>query len=109
MRFKSPPPPSQADLMTIPAILFAVSSTTLRARGSSVCPGRARNRNRNLPKRILDICMNKPDFATMTRPEFRQYILEHREDEEAVSIYLELLIEALKRATTGLKLKSNLI
>ncbi|MBW4511932.1 MAG: hypothetical protein KME64_36340 [Scytonematopsis contorta HA4267-MV1] len=33
--------------------------------------------------------MNKPDFATMTRPEFRQYILEHREDEEAVSIYLE--------------------
>jgi hypothetical protein len=33
--------------------------------------------------------MSKPNFATMTRPEFRQYILEHREDEEAVSIYLE--------------------
>ncbi|MBR8832838.1 MAG: hypothetical protein DSM106950_02040 [Stigonema ocellatum SAG 48.90 = DSM 106950] len=33
--------------------------------------------------------MNKPDFATMTRPEFRQYILEHREDDEAVSVYLE--------------------
>jgi hypothetical protein len=33
--------------------------------------------------------MNNPDFATMTRPEFRQYILEHREDDEAVSIYLE--------------------
>lgn len=25
----------------------------------------------------------------MTRPEFRQYILEHREDSEALSIYLE--------------------
>ena len=33
--------------------------------------------------------MNNPDFATMTRPEFRQYILEHREDDEAVSIYLQ--------------------
>ncbi|MBA3923643.1 MAG: hypothetical protein H0X31_18900 [Nostocaceae cyanobacterium] len=33
--------------------------------------------------------MNKPDFATMTRSEFRQYILEHREDDEAVSIYVE--------------------
>ncbi|WP_419183605.1 DUF6887 family protein [Scytonema hofmannii] len=26
--------------------------------------------------------MNTLDFATMTRPEFRQYLLEHREDEE---------------------------
>ena len=25
----------------------------------------------------------------MTRPEFRQYILEHREDDEALSIYAE--------------------
>lgn len=33
--------------------------------------------------------MSKPNFATMTRPEFRQYILEHKEDDEAVSIYLE--------------------
>ncbi|BAZ14700.1 hypothetical protein NIES4071_65440 [Calothrix sp. NIES-4071] len=33
--------------------------------------------------------MSKPNFATMTRSEFRQYILEHREDDEAVSIYLE--------------------
>jgi hypothetical protein len=53
------------------------------------CPGRARNRNRNLPQWTLDIFMNKPDFATMTRSEFRQYILEHREDDEALSIYAE--------------------
>lgn len=33
--------------------------------------------------------MSKPDFVTMTRPELRQYILEHREDDEAVSIYAE--------------------
>ena len=33
--------------------------------------------------------MSKPNFAKMTRTEFRQYILEHREDDEAVSIYLE--------------------
>jgi hypothetical protein len=33
--------------------------------------------------------MKPPDFATMTRPQFRQYILEHREDSEALSIYLE--------------------
>jgi len=33
--------------------------------------------------------MSKPNFATMNRPQFRQYILEHREDDEAVSIYLE--------------------
>jgi hypothetical protein len=33
--------------------------------------------------------MNKPDFATLTRSEFRQYILEHREDDEALSIYAE--------------------
>jgi hypothetical protein len=30
-----------------------------------------------------------PNFATMTRKELRQYILEHREDDEAVSIYAE--------------------
>ncbi|OUL18558.1 MULTISPECIES: hypothetical protein [unclassified Nostoc] len=33
--------------------------------------------------------MSKPDFTTMTRPEFRQYILEHREDEEALQIYID--------------------
>ncbi|MBD2772919.1 DUF6887 family protein [Iningainema tapete] len=33
--------------------------------------------------------MSKPNFATITRSEFRQYILEHREDDEAVSIYVE--------------------
>ncbi|OKH55047.1 hypothetical protein NIES2101_05635 [Calothrix sp. HK-06] len=33
--------------------------------------------------------MSKPNFATMTRSEFRQYVLEHREDDEALSIYVE--------------------
>ena len=33
--------------------------------------------------------MSKPDFMSMTRPQFRQYILEHRGDSEALSIYLE--------------------
>ncbi len=33
--------------------------------------------------------MSKPNFATITRSEFRQYILEHREDDEALSIYAE--------------------
>ena len=33
--------------------------------------------------------MSKLDFTTMTRPQFRQYILEHREDEEALQIYID--------------------
>jgi hypothetical protein len=33
--------------------------------------------------------MSKPDFGAMTRSQFRQYILEHREDDEAFSIYVE--------------------
>jgi S-ribosylhomocysteine lyase LuxS involved in autoinducer biosynthesis len=33
--------------------------------------------------------MSKPDFTKMTRPQFRQYILEHREDEEALQIYID--------------------
>ena len=33
--------------------------------------------------------MNKPNFATMTRSEFHRYVLEHREDDEALSIYVE--------------------
>ncbi len=33
--------------------------------------------------------MSKPDFTTMTRPQFRQYILEHREDEKALQIYID--------------------
>ena len=33
--------------------------------------------------------MTKPDFTTMHRAEFRQYILNHREDDEAFQIYLD--------------------
>ncbi|MEC4881698.1 MAG: hypothetical protein SAL70_10170 [Scytonema sp. PMC 1070.18] len=33
--------------------------------------------------------MNKPDFTTMPRAELRQYILDHREDDEAFQIYLD--------------------
>lgn len=33
--------------------------------------------------------MSKPDFMTMTRPQLRQYILENRDDANALSIYLE--------------------
>ena len=33
--------------------------------------------------------MSKLDLTTMTRPQFRQYILEHREDEEALQIYID--------------------
>jgi hypothetical protein len=32
---------------------------------------------------------NKPDFNTLSRVEFRRYILANREDEEALAIYLE--------------------
>ncbi|MCC5635540.1 hypothetical protein LC593_06695 [Nostoc sp. CHAB 5844] len=33
--------------------------------------------------------MSKPDFTTMLRAELRQYILDHREDDEAFQIYLD--------------------
>ncbi|MFN6571911.1 hypothetical protein A6770_22670 [Nostoc minutum NIES-26] len=33
----------------------------------------------------------KPDFATMTTIELRAYILEHRDDEEALHAYLDKL------------------
>ncbi len=33
--------------------------------------------------------MSKPDFSLMTRKEFRKYVLEHREDEEAFQIYVD--------------------
>lgn len=33
--------------------------------------------------------MSKPDFTTMPRAELRQYILKHREDDEAFQIYLD--------------------
>jgi uncharacterized protein (DUF39 family) len=33
--------------------------------------------------------MSQPDFMLMTRAEFRQYLIEHREDEEALQIYID--------------------
>ncbi|KYC40199.1 hypothetical protein WA1_27055 [Scytonema hofmannii PCC 7110] len=33
--------------------------------------------------------MIKPDFQTMPRAELRQYILDHREDDEAFQTYLD--------------------
>lgn len=33
----------------------------------------------------------KPDFATMTTLELRAYVLEHRDDEEALHAYLDKL------------------
>ncbi|NJL37702.1 MAG: hypothetical protein HC840_19435 [Leptolyngbyaceae cyanobacterium RM2_2_4] len=33
----------------------------------------------------------KPDFATMTAIELRAYVLEHRDDEEALHAYLDKL------------------
>ncbi|MCC5664080.1 hypothetical protein LC653_09140 [Nostoc sp. CHAB 5784] len=33
--------------------------------------------------------MSKPDLMSLTRVELRQYILEHREDEEALQIYID--------------------
>jgi len=32
--------------------------------------------------------MSNPDFTTMPRAELRQYILDHREDDEAFQTYL---------------------
>jgi hypothetical protein len=40
----------------------------------------------------MEICMSvKPDFATMTAIELRAYVLEHRNDEEALHAYLDKL------------------
>jgi hypothetical protein len=33
----------------------------------------------------------KPDFSTMTIPELRAYVLEHRDDENALHAYLDKL------------------
>ncbi|MBN3896793.1 MAG: hypothetical protein HWQ41_16450 [Nostoc sp. NOS(2021)] len=33
--------------------------------------------------------MSKPDFTSLTRTELRQYILDHRDDEEALQIYVD--------------------
>ncbi|MCF2149328.1 hypothetical protein IQ276_023435 [Desmonostoc muscorum LEGE 12446] len=33
--------------------------------------------------------MSKPDFLTMPRAQLRQYILDHREENEAFEIYLD--------------------
>jgi len=33
--------------------------------------------------------MSNPDFTTMPRAELRQYILDHREDDEAFQTYLD--------------------
>ncbi|MBD2774780.1 DUF6887 family protein [Iningainema tapete] len=33
--------------------------------------------------------MSKPNFMSMTRAQLRQYILEYREDEEALQIYID--------------------
>jgi hypothetical protein len=33
--------------------------------------------------------MSKVDFISMTRAELRQYILDHREDEKALQIYID--------------------
>jgi hypothetical protein len=37
----------------------------------------------------MEIFMSKPDFISMSRTELRNYILEHREDEEAFQIYID--------------------
>lgn len=40
----------------------------------------------------MEVCMSvKPDFATMTPIELRVYVLEHRDDEEALHAYLDKL------------------
>jgi len=37
----------------------------------------------------MEIYMSKPDFTIMPRAELRQYILDHREDDEAFQTYLD--------------------
>lgn len=40
----------------------------------------------------MEVCMSaKPDFATMSKFELRAYVLEHRDDEEALHAYLDRL------------------
>ena len=40
----------------------------------------------------MDVCMSvKPDFAIMTTIALRAYVLEHRDDEEALYAYLDKL------------------
>jgi hypothetical protein len=40
----------------------------------------------------MEVCMSaKPDFATMNKFELRAYVLEHRDDEEALHAYLDRL------------------
>ena len=40
----------------------------------------------------MEICMSvKPDFVTMTTIELRAYVLQHRDDEEALHVYLDKL------------------
>jgi hypothetical protein len=33
----------------------------------------------------------KPELSTMTRQELKEYILEHREDEEAFRLYMDII------------------
>ncbi|MBD2448048.1 hypothetical protein H6G76_12895 [Nostoc sp. FACHB-152] len=40
----------------------------------------------------------KPDFATMTTIELRAYIIEHRDDEEALQAYLDKLHQQKPRS-----------
>jgi hypothetical protein len=40
----------------------------------------------------MEVCMSaKPDFTTMSKFELRAYVLEHRDDEEALHAYLDRL------------------
>jgi hypothetical protein len=40
----------------------------------------------------MEVCMSaKPNFMAMTKAELRAYVLEHREDEEALYVYLDKL------------------
>jgi hypothetical protein len=40
----------------------------------------------------MEICMStKPDFATMTTIDLRAYLLQHRDDEEALHILIDKL------------------
>jgi hypothetical protein len=40
----------------------------------------------------MEVCMNaKPDFTTMSKFELRAYVLEHRDEEEALHAYLDRL------------------
>ena len=47
----------------------------------------------------------KPDFQQMNRQELRNYVLTHRQDEEALRIYMERLHNesGVKRYNGGLK------